>query len=116
MFGVDPYLSRTYVPEKYVCWDMVREAWLELTGFDIGGLPDSPAAALAVWRHFRRLPAPASPCIVLMRPRRAAAHVGLFWRRRVLHIGPNGGRYESLATAKIGFDQIGFYGAARPAD
>jgi hypothetical protein len=107
---IDRYLGRTYVAGQYECWDLVREAWLELTGFDIGGRPRDPVAALAIWRHFRKLTGPISPSIVMMRQRRAVPHVGLFLGARVLHIGPAGVRYERLASATLGIAQIGFYG------
>lgn len=116
MFSVDPYLGRTYVPHTYDCWDMLAEAWLELTGFDIGPRPTAPEAALAIWRHFHRLPAAASPSIAFMRRRRLVSHVGLFWKGRVLHIQPEGARYERIEQASLGFTEVGFYHhAARPA-
>jgi hypothetical protein len=108
-FSVDPYLSRVYDPVRYDCWCLLREAWLELTGFDIGARPPAPAAALAIWRHFDRLPAAASPSIALMRRPRIVSHVGLFWRGRVLHIQPDGARYEMLESASLGFTEVGFY-------
>lgn len=116
-FSVDPYLARQYLPGRYDCWDMLREAWGELTGFDIGPRPPAPAAALAIWRKFDRLPGPASPAIALMRHRRLVSHVGLFWRGRVLHIRPEGARYEAVDRAALGFSEVGFYShATRPAD
>lgn len=113
-FSVDPYLGRPYLPASYDCWDMLREAWLELTGFDIGQRPRAGDAALSIWRHFERLAAPRSPAIVLMRRPRFPAHVGLFWRGRVLHNQPGGARYDQLDHAALGFSEVGFY-AARPA-
>jgi hypothetical protein len=107
---IDPYLARVYDPLTYDCWAMFREAWLELTGVDVGPRPGTLAATMAVWRHFRPLAVPISPAAVLMRQRGSVAHVGLFWRRRVLHIGPAGGRYDRLHDATLGFDQVGFYG------
>lgn len=117
MFSVDPYLGRDYDPATYDCWDLLREAWLELTGFDIGPRPPAAAAALAIWRHFARLPEPRSPSIAFMRRPRFVSHVGLFWRGRVLHIQPEGARYERVEQASLGFSEVGFYAhAARPSD
>jgi hypothetical protein len=116
-FTVDPYLAREYSPTRYDCWDMLREAWFELTGFDIGERPRAAPAALTVWRNFARLPGPTSPAIVLMRRPGVVSHVGLFWRARVLHIQPDGARYERVERASLGFTEVGFYShAACPAD
>jgi hypothetical protein len=115
-FSVDPYLGRDYDPARYDCWDMLREAWLELTGVDLGPRPRAGAAALAIWRRFDRLAAASSPAIVLMRRPGLVSHVGLFWRGRVLHNVPNGARYDRLDLAALGFSEVGFYRhAARPA-
>lgn len=111
-FSVDPYLARPYERARYDCWDMLREAWLELTGFDIGSRPTAPAAALAIWRRFERLAEPRSPAIVLMRRPRLVSHVGLFWRGRVLHNQPAGVHYERLEIARLGFPEVGFYSHA----
>lgn len=117
MFSVDPYLGREYRRAQYECWDLLRDAWLELTGFDMGERPAAAGAALSVWRHFRQLAVPVSPSVVLMRRPRAVPHVGLFWRGRVLHIQPEGARYEPLERASFGFTEIGFYAhATRHAD
>jgi hypothetical protein len=116
MFSVDPYLARRFDEETYNCWDLVREAWLELTGFDIGNRTPHPATPLAIARRFRdgerefcRLGAPCSPSIVVMKRPRAVPHAGLFLRGRVLHIHPGGPQFDRLADATRGFDKVGFY-------
>lgn len=124
MFTVDRYLGREFDRERYNCWDMLREAWLELTGVDIGHRTPMPPTALAIRRRFDqeeaefvRLAAPRSPSIVLMRRPRLIPHVGLFWRDKVLHIGPEGARYEPPHQASHGFTEVRFYtNAERQAD
>lgn len=115
-FSVDPYMSREFHQERYNCWDLLREAWLELTGFDIGHRTPAPASPLAMIRRFDReesqfvrLPGPVSPSIVLMRRPRLVPHVGLFWRSKVLHIKETGPRYERRADAMFGFIEERFY-------
>lgn len=116
-FSVDPYLGRPYDPASYDCWDMLREAWLELTGFDMGARPRSGAPVLALGRHFQRLAGPASPAIALMRRPRVVSHVGLFWQGRVLHNQPGGVRFDRPEVASLGFTEVAFYHhAARSAD
>lgn len=124
MFSVDPYLARDFDQVRYNCWDLLRDAWRELTGIDIGHRTPSPATPLAMRRRFDReeadfvrLPEARSPSIVLMRRPKAVPHVGLFWRGKVLHIQPGGARYEPLAIAGLGFPEVRFYtNAACPAD
>lgn len=115
-FSVDRYLGRRFDEVSYNCWDLLREAWLDLTGDDIGHRTPTPATPLAMRRRFdaeeaefERLPEARSPCIVLMRRPRAVPHVGLFWKGRVLHIQPSGVRYDRLADATLGFTEIRFY-------
>ena len=117
----DVYLDRSFHPENYTCWDMVRDAWLDVTGVDIGDRTPHPATVAALRArveadsgHFVLLAAPVTPSIVLMRQRRAVPHVGLFWRGRVLHIRPVGVRFERLVDASRGFSQVTFH-ATRPA-
>lgn len=114
--AVDAYLARSYDPARFLCWDLVREAWLDMSGQDIGDRTPHPASALAISRRvasslgdFEAIPEPESPCLVLMRQSRAVPHVGLFWRGRVLHIDQRGARFERLADATRGFERIGFY-------
>lgn len=100
---------------------MLREAWLDVTGHDIGDRTPHPATVTAMRArfeaeesHFTALATPATPCIVLMRQRRAVPHVGLFWRGRVLHMRPAGVRYERLVDATRGFGQVSFHAAGAP--
>lgn len=120
-FSVDAYLGRSFDEVRYNCWDLLRDAWLELTGEDLGCRTPVPASPLAMRRRFdqeeaefARLEQPRSPCIVLMRRPRATPHVGLFWQRRVLHIQPGGARYDRLADARLGFSDVRFYTTCRP--
>lgn len=113
---VDRYLSMTFSRETYNCWDMLREAWREATGQDIGDRTPHPATATEMRRRFEeqerdfvRIEAPVTPCIVLMRQGLAIPHVGLYWYRRVLHMRPNGPRYERLSDAIMGFRKVSFH-------
>lgn len=114
----DRYMGRVFHPENYTCWDLLREAWLDLTGVDIGDRTPHPATIMSLRERvdrdtgdFQRLDAPRTPCIVLMRQRRAVPHVGLYWRGRVLHLRPPGVRFERLVDASRGFSQVSFHAA-----
>lgn len=114
----DRYLGLVFHREEFTCWDLIRRAWLDVTGFDIGDRTPHPATPAAMRARFDAeesdfilLAGPVTPCIVLMRQRLAVPHVGLFWRGRVLHMRPAGVRYERLVDARRGFGQVSFHAA-----
>lgn len=116
--NVDPYLARRFHLVRQNCWHVLRDAWLELTGVDLGDrTPDRISLAALLGRFdtdvpaFQELPAPAEPCIVLMRHPGLVPHVGLHWERRVLQMAQHGPSYHPLHMATAGYpkDGIGFY-------
>lgn len=114
--SIDQYLERTFHPENYNCWDLVREVWQDLTGHDIGDRTPHPATPLAMRRRFDReerefirLDAPRSPCITLLRRPRAVPHVGVYLRGRLLHMSERGCRYEPMPVASLGFTSVEFF-------
>lgn len=115
-FTVDPYLSRVYDLAQMNCWHMLRDAWLDLTGQDLGDrTPERITSASLIGRFdtdvpaFTKLDGPDSPCIVLMRSPGVVPHVGLFLRGKVLQMTKSGASYMPLPTARAGFDEVGFY-------
>lgn len=116
--NVDSYLTRRFDLARQNCWHTLRDAWLELTGTDLGDrTPEHLSLAALVGRFnsdvptFRQLPAPAEPSIVLMRQPGQVPHVGLYWKRRVLQMARSGPSYLPLHMATAGYpaDGIGFY-------
>jgi len=116
--NVDAYLARRFHIARQNCWHVLRDAWLELTGDDLGDrTPERLSHAALVGRFdsdvpaFRELDQPASPSIVLMRHPRLVPHVGLYWKRRVLQMAQAGPSYLPLAVATHGYPAagIGFY-------
>jgi len=115
---IESYLLRRFDLERQNCWHLLRDAWLELTGRDLGDrTPEQITAAALVGRFrtdvpaFVRLPAPRDPCIVLMQRPRAIPHVGLFYRSKVLQMTHTGASFFPLDRATVGFpeDGVGFY-------
>ena len=113
---VDRYLAMRFHRESYNCWDLLREAYLEATGLDVGDRTPHPATAFDIKSRFEeqesdfiRIPTPETPSIVLMRRGLTVPHVGLYWYRRVLHMRPSGPRYERLVDAARGFSRVSFH-------
>lgn len=114
--SVDKFLNKSYDASKYNCAHLVAEAWKDETGVDIAHTlagfllpPADRRVILSECRHFTPIPAPVSPCIVLMQQRRRAPHVGIFLRGRVLHIKRSGVEFQPLDVVKIGFSRVRFY-------
>lgn len=112
---VDSYLARRFNLVRQNCWHVLRDAWLELTGVDLGDrTPEHLSHAALVGRFasdvpaFLELKAPAEPCIVLMRQSGQVPHVGLYWKRRVLQMAKAGPSYLPLHMATVGYE-VGFY-------
>jgi len=116
MLEVDRYLTRRFDLARSNCWHMLRDAWLELTGRDLGDrTPERITSAALIGRFdsdvpsFQRLQRPVDPCIVLMRAPGAVPHVGLYHRRRVLQMKSTGASFVPLEVATAGFSDVGFY-------
>lgn len=115
-FTVDKYLGKKFSIVSYNCWDLVREAWLDLTGDDIGKRTPIPPTLRAMKErflneesHFMKVDKPVSPCIVLFKRYRLLPHVGIFFKNKVLHIRETGVEYQPLSVASFGFKEVGFY-------
>ena len=114
---IDALFDRTYHKQRYNCVHLVCEAWQLLTGQDLSqrtagilrAVSDGSGLQRDDTRAFERLTKPVSPCIVLMHGRKQSPHVGLFYRRKVLHITEQGVQYMPLDVARIGFDRVRFY-------
>lgn len=113
---IDEFFFKEYNRNHYNCAHMVAEAWAKITGQNIeepltGFLRPFRARSVGMsLRHkFSRLAAPQSPCIVLMNRRGAVAHVGVYYRGKVLHIHASGTEYVPLDVARRGFTTVRFY-------
>jgi hypothetical protein len=95
---------------------MLSEAWLELTGVDLGCETAKHAAleARLVPDVLVQVPEPVSPCIVLMLCATVVPHAGLFRNGRVLHIRQDGARNERLEDATRGFSEVRYYAKRHP--
>lgn len=113
---VDSYLARRFHLRRQNCWHLARDAWLELTGRDLGDrTPETLTQAALEGRFqadvpaFELLPGPAEPSLVLMRSPGIVPHVGVHYRARVLQMTVNGASYLPVAQACAGYRQTEFY-------
>ena len=117
MISVDKYLSKKHDMRQYNCWDFIREAWLEITGEDIGHrTPSSGSRADMIRRfqreeqEFQRLDKCEDPCIVLFLRENKLPHVGIYIRGRVLHLPEkNYAKYEKIEIVSMCFKEVKFY-------
>lgn len=101
---------------SYNCAHFVTDVWLAETGQDISGimgcflhLPKDRQAGKNLIHDLKRLDGPQEPCIVLFRRVKATPHVGIFLRKRVLHLTDSGPIRQLLDVARIGYHSVRFY-------
>jgi hypothetical protein len=116
VINVAPYLARRFDLAESNCWHLTRDAWLELTGLDLGDrTPERITTAALIGRFasdvptFTRLEQPVDPCVVLMRRPGAVPHVGVYMSGRVLQMTPTGASFLPMRAATIGFPLVEFY-------
>ncbi len=113
---IDAYLAWRFHLAKRNCWHMVRAAWRDLTGVDLGDLTPATISASALAgavgaseAAFSLLISPTDPCIVLMQNPGASPHVGLYYRGKVLQVSSSGASYCPLRLATMGYKEVRFY-------
>lgn len=113
--NIDHLFSRRYHIDNYNCVHFLCEAWQAMFGEDLSGRMQAFLVAIndikpsrEAMQQFKRLKEPISPCIVLFKDSKSS-HVGLFYRRKVLHITRNGVQRVPLDIAKVGFKHVRFY-------
>lgn len=113
---VDKYLSWSFHLAERNCWHMLRAAWLDLTGQDLGDrTPELITKSALLGRFetdvpaFRLLDGPEDPSIVLMTRRGVVPHVGAFFGGRILQVTPAGASYLPPAQACVGFELVRYY-------
>lgn len=114
--SIDKYLDKRYNLKTYNCVHFACDVYREETGNDIHeifyGLLLSRAERFADFRKLRKMikhSEPVSPCIVLFQAPKTEPHVGVFIRGRVLHIQPDGVKFEELSTTSTFYSKVGFY-------
>lgn len=114
--SVDKYLDRRYNLKTYNCVHFACDVYENETGKNIHelfyGLLLARAERFADFRKLRKLTKhkePVSPCIVLFQAPKTEPHVGIFIRDRVLHIQPDGVKFEELSVTSAFYSKVSFY-------
>lgn len=114
--SVDKYLDKKYNLKNYNCVHFACDVYFSETGKNIHeifyGLLLSKAdrfVNMSSLKKMKKHKAPVSPCIVLFQARKCEPHVGVFIRGRVLHITPEGVKFEELSQAGYFFTKASFY-------
>jgi hypothetical protein len=113
---VDKFLDRKLDRNSFNCLHLTRDVWLELTGEDLSerlaglmGRLGTKKLRRATVRAFRRLDAPISPCIVIMKLPHYQPHMGVFLRGKILHIQTHGVEFLPPSLATRGFKTVRYY-------
>lgn len=100
----------------YNCAHYAAELWERETGRDIrpvlGGFLAEEGARKVLppaLHAFRRISAPADPCLVLFRRGHATPHLGVFVRGRVQHLANLAPIRQPLDIARLGYRTVSFY-------
>lgn len=118
MQSIDAFFDRKYDTHTYNCMHFASEVWGYLTEQDIlphlQGLVDTPniadrAVRMNNRRSFTRLTGPKDPCVAFMQRTRTTPHMGVFMRKRILHITEKGVQFQPPRIAALGFDKVSYY-------
>lgn len=115
-FSVDPFLGKVHRGDSYNCLHFARDVWLAMTGEDFGlrmralhAKASDRRVLAADLREFEKLDEPVSPCIALMRRPRTEPHMGIYLRRRILHLNERGAFFQPPHIAALVFQTVNYY-------
>lgn len=116
--SVDPFYRKTFDEKNYNCLHFTSEIWLEHTGQNItemltSFLEEASTPKRRIVRLFEEITVPEEPCIVVMQRPRVNPHLGVYLRRRVLHITEAGVEFQPVEVASRGFKTIRFFRCRR---
>lgn len=112
----DKYFGRVYHIRNYNCAHLVVEAGTDVFGPRIGEMlraylcaPSERKSKLSDLKLGRWLKKPVDPCVVLFQAPGRIAHVGLFYKGKVLHINERGVQYQPLDVVSFGYPKVRFF-------
>lgn len=114
MTSIDKYLGARYVPRSYTCHNFASDVLLSEKGKALESvvLEHLNAGLVNVEdrKQFKRQARPSHLDLVLFRPAvRGENHCGIFMHGKVIHLTPNGVKFQDLDVASLGFSSTRFY-------
>lgn len=112
--SIDEFLGREYDRQTYNCLHFAAEVWMRLTGDDRLNMVDEQdfkAGKIAsTFRDMKRVAGPTStPSVALMETLEGDNHIGICWKRRLLHINTSGPQNLCLDAVSAQFKRMRFY-------
>lgn len=109
-------MERRYDAKEYNCAHFVCDVWKDLKGESIAEVMrgflcgrTSRAAILSDLKKVSLLEKPTDLCLVFFQGIRGKNHVGVWFKKKVLHIEPGGVKYQPLEVVSIGFKKVRFF-------
>jgi hypothetical protein len=116
--SLDLLYWQQYQKGSLTCWDFVVSVWKELTGVDLSLVADFPegiSLQMRFWKNQKnrliRLEEPKDPCIVFLLNAKRNPHVGVYNKRRILHLDENGPTAQTKSTVSMFYNKMEFYDA-----
>lgn len=109
------YMNRRFELRGYNCWSFVCEIWYDLTGNRISdevvdfGWSETQSLVSSHAQKLVKLREPESPCIALMQRKGQTPHVGIYYKRNIIHLPQTGPQYQSVQHATLGFTSVSYY-------
>ncbi len=112
--SIDVLLDREYDRWSYNCLHFAGDCWAHLTGDDrLSRVRESHLAEQGLVSLFRGMTrskeATAQPSIVLMETLEGRLHIGVCWRRRLLHINEAGCQFLPVEALDALYKNMRFY-------
>lgn len=111
--SIDVYHGRVYIPKVYTCYHFVAEVLMDVSGRDLSKtlehLFNTGKLSREHVRQFTEVQSPQENCIVIMqRPNVNPPHMGIYIRKKVLHLHRKGVEYQPIDVASRGFPVVRF--------
>lgn len=113
---INNLLRKKFDMRTYNCWHFTRDAWLALTGHDLGDRMSAVALPSAMIEKIEEqvktlteIEQPQSPCIVVFSGPRVVPHIGVFYDGKLLQIGKEGATYAPLHVTARHFPEARYY-------
>lgn len=113
---IDQFFGRKYHSQNYNCAHFVCDVLAELHSPEMGNLLKGFLCAKKNRKVLKEdlskiklLDKPIDLCVVLMQRPKAATHVGIFLKGKVLHLSKQSVQYQPMNVVALGFKKVRFF-------